>query len=499
MSLRHRRVSRRSFVKGTLLGAAAVTLPNLVTRNVLGANDDIRAATIGVNSRGGSHIDAIYKIPGVRMVGVCDADKNVLGRSADNIAKKLGGEKVIAELDVRKLLDNKEIDIVTIATPNHWHSLMAIWAMERGKHVYVEKPVSHNVWEGRQAVNASRKYKKICQTGTQSRASRKGIGAAVEYVRSGELGKILYAYGTCFKPRPSIGKLKEPLKIPANIDYDLWCGPAAKVDLFRPKLHYDWHWDFNTGNGDLGNQGIHQMDIARWFLGEQTLSPRVMSIGGRVGYDDAGDTANTQLIFHDYDKAPLIFEVRGLPKEKLDWKTGMDNWRGTGVGVLVQCEGGHVVVPNYYSTAAHDKDGKKIKDWRETDPMTPHVANFIEGVRSGKQSDLFADIEEGHLSSALCHTGNISYQLGAKTKSAAIREQIKSNKLATESFERMAEHLGKNGVDIMDETLTIGPWLSMDVKTEKFTVEGAVNVKANALLTRPYREGYVVPNLSPLA
>lgn len=492
-----RRLTRRTFVKGTLAGAAALTIPMTVTRNVLGANDELLSATIGVGGRGGSHIDAMYKIPGVRVVGACDADAKNLGRTADGLAKKLDGQKVLAETDIRKLLDHKELDVVTIASPNHWHSLMAIWAMERGKHVYVEKPVSHNVFEGRQAVHASRKYNKICQTGTQSRASRKGIGAAVEYVRSGELGKILYAIGTCYKPRQSIGKLKEPLKIPDNIDYDLWCGPAAKVDLYRPKLHYDWHWDFNTGNGDLGNQGIHQMDIARWFLGEQTLSPKVMSIGGRLGYDDAGNTANTQVIFHDYEKAPLIFEVRGLPKEKLDWKTGMDNYRGAGVGVLVQCEGGHVVIPNYYSTTAYDKEGKKIKDWRETDPMTPHVANFIEAVKTGKRDNQYADIEEGHLSSALCHTGNISYQLGKKAKAGEIREQIKGNKVAADSYDRMAEHLGKNGVDISGETLTIGPWLTMDVKTEKFTGEGAD--KANKLITRPYREGFVVPNLAPLA
>ena len=489
-----RRFSRRSFVKGTLAGAAVLALPN-VTRNVLGANEEIKSATIGVGGRGGSHIGAMYRIPGVRVVGACDADKNNLGRTADNIAKKLPGGNAIAEIDVRKLLDNKDIDVVTVASPNHWHSLMAIWAMERGKHVYLEKPVSHNVWEGRQAVHASRKYNKICQTGTQSRASRKGIGEAVKYVRDGELGKILYAVGTCFKPRKSIGKLDKPLQIPANIDYDLWCGPAAKVDLYRPRLHYDWHWDFNTGNGDLGNQGIHQMDIARWFLGEQTLSPKVMSIGARVGYVDASDTPNTQIVFHDYEKAPLIFEVRGLPKQGLDWGKGMDNYRGAGVGVLVQCEGGHVVIPNYYSAAAYDKDGKSIKSWRETDPMTPHVSNFIDAVRSGKHTDLYADIEEGHLSSALCHTGNISYQLGQKAKADDIRQQIKSHKEGTASFDRMADHLDKNGIKVNDPTLTIGPWLNMDVKTEKFTN----NEKANKLLTRPYREGYVVPDLSPLA
>lgn len=497
---RNRHITRRVFVKGSIVTAASLTIP-LASRNVLGANEQIHCATVGVGGRGGSHIDALYRQKDVKITAVCDADKNTLDRSAASTEKKVGN-KVGAFVDFRKLLEEKDLNVVTIATPNHWHSLMAIWAMQAGKDVYCEKPVSHNVWEGRQVVHAARKYSKICQTGTQSRSSRKGIGEAVAYLQKGELGKIQYAVGTCFKPRQSIGKLDKPLQIPAHIDYDAWCGPAAKVDLFRPKLHYDWHWDFNTGNGDLGNQGIHQMDLARWFLGEKALSPRVMSIGGRLGYDDAGNTPNTQIVWHDYEKAPLIFEVRGLPKEKLDWKTGMDNYRGAGVGVVIQCEGGHIVNPNYYSATAFDKDGKKIQGWSNTDPMTPHVANFIDAVRSRKHTDLHADIEEGHLSSALCHTGNISYLLGKKITGQEGREKALENKAAAESFDRMAEHLKKNGIDMNPDTLTYGPMLQMDPKTERFTAApgGAAQLEAaNKLLTRPYREGYVVPNLSPVA
>jgi predicted dehydrogenase len=225
-------------------------------------------------------------------------------------------EKVTGYTDMRKLFDDKSIDAVSIATPNHWHALASIWAIQAGKDVYVEKPVSHCVWEGRQIVKAARKYGKIVQTGTQSRSSREGIAAAVKYVQEGNLGKILLSRGLCYKRRGSIGKSEGEQPIPESIDYDLWCGPGPKGPLMRQKLKYDWHWTWDYGNGDLGNQGIHQKDNARWFLGEMELSPSVWSVGGRLGYEDDGETANTQIIYHGYEKAPLIFEVRGLPENK---------------------------------------------------------------------------------------------------------------------------------------------------------------------------------------
>ena len=197
------------------------------------------------------------------LVALCDCDENVLNKSATD-------KDVQKFIDYRKLLEDKNIDVVSIATPNHQHSIMGIRAVMAGKHVYVEKPVSHNVWEGRQLSEAQTKFDRVIQCGTQSRSSP-SLQKAVKWVQAGELGKILYAVGTCYKPRKSIGKLDKPLQVPKHINYDLWCGPAEKRSLFRPKLHYDWHWDFNTGNGDMGNQGIHQMDIARWFLGYLSL------------------------------------------------------------------------------------------------------------------------------------------------------------------------------------------------------------------------------------
>ena len=260
--------------------------------------------------------------------------------------------------DIRKLLESKEIDAISIATPNHWHSLGAIWGCQAGKDVYVEKPVSHNVWEGRQLVKAAETHKRIVQMGVQSR-SAVGLAAALEWLKAGNLGKLIYARGLCYKRRASIGKVDGPQTIPDNIDYDLWCGPASNEPIRRKNLHYDWHWVWNTGNGDLGNQGIHQMDIARRFLGEPALSPKVFAVGGRVGYEDDGETPNSMFLVHDYEKAPLIFEVRGLP-EKPGAK-GMDKYRGASIGVIVQYENGYVVCPNYNDAIAFDNDGNEIQ------------------------------------------------------------------------------------------------------------------------------------------
>ena len=252
----------------------------------------------------------------------------------------------------------------------------------------------------------------------------------------------------------------------------------------RKKFHYDWHWIWNYGCGDLGNQGIHQMDIARWFLGVNELSPRVLSVGGRLGYVDDGETANTQMIYHDYARAPLIFEVRGLPAKTGEKK--MDSYKGAGVGVIIECENGYVVVPDYHKATVFDKEGQQIKQFTGGED---HYANFIKAVHSRKTSDLNADILEGHLSSGLCHTGNISYRLGAQKSPDEIREAIQGDKGASETFGRMAEHLAANGVDITKDKVTLGVPLKMDPKTEKFIG----NAQANTMLTREYRAPFIVP------
>ena len=368
---------------------------------------------------------------------------------------------------------------------------MSCLALQAGKHVYCEKPVSHNVWEGRQIVHWARKMNRMAQCGTQSRSSP-SLHEAHKWLHAGHIGKIQYAVGTCYKPRKSIGKLDQPLVIPEHIDYDMWCGPAAKVDLYRPKLHYDWHWDFNTGNGDMGNQGIHQMDIARWFLNEQTISPKVMSVGGRLGYSDAGNTPNTQTVIHLYDNAPLIFETRGLPESKAaqaEWKP-MDNYRGSGVGVLVQCEQGYLVIPSYTNATAYDNEGKEIQSWSGSGD---HFGNLIDAIRSGNQDDLNGEILQGHLSSALCHTGGLSHQLGRPATAKEAAEACSQHERFADSFDRMAQHLRKNEVDIDNQpALTLGPWLEFDVEAE--TVRN--NDAATLLLTRNYRQGYEIPSVN---
>jgi predicted dehydrogenase len=482
-----KQINRRSFIKGSVLGAAALSLPARSWASVIGANEEIRVAVVGIKGQGGGHIRTLQGMrqsEKVRITALCDVDKDVLAAGAKRLADS--GEQVETYVDFRKLLESKNVDAISLATPNHWHALGAIWAVQAGKDVYVEKPVSHNVWEGRQIVLAARKYNKIVQTGTQSRSSE-GIRQMVQWINEGNLGKIQVARGLCYKQRNSIGKVSGPQPIPASIDYDLWCGPAPKEPLMRRQLHYDWHWVWPTGNGDLGNQGIHQMDIARWFLGETELAPRVWSIGGRLGYDDDGTTPNTQIVFQDYARAPLIFEVRGLT-EKAGSKS-MDRFpkaNGGSVAVIIECEGGHVLVPDYRQATAFDKDNNRIISFQGA---SNHHANWIRAVRSGKHSDLTADILEGHLSSALCHTGNVSHLVGKTRRSEEIREAIKGDRDATATFERMAEHLAAHNVDISGEVVTLGEFLRMDPKSEKFLG----HAKANELLTRDYRAPFVVP------
>jgi predicted dehydrogenase len=481
------RLTRRSILKNTAHGSTVLGMPAASWNRVRGANDALRVAVVGFHGRGEDHINGFKKVPGVRLGALCDCDDRVL----DATISKLKGEghDVKGYKDVRECLADRDIDIVSTATPNHWHALITVWACQANKDIYVEKPVSHNVWEGRKAVEAARKYKRIVQTGTQSRSSQ-AIRAAVEWVRAGNIGKIKVARGLCYKPRPSIGKVDGPQPIPEGIDYNLWCGPAPMVPLMRKRLHYDWHWDFATGCGDLGNQGIHQMDIARWFLGESALSPVIVSTGGRLGYVDDGNTPNTQIVYHGYENAPLIFEVRGLPRDKASqssWGSStMDKYMGGSVSVVVHCEGGHILVPNYNSAIAFDKSGKEIKRW---DGAQDHYANFVNAVRSRQVEDLNADILEGHLSSALCHTGNVSYRLGHKQAPGAIREQLKQYASLDEAYDRMVEHLRKNEVNLDVDQLTLGMGLRMDPAKERFVG----SAEADKLLTREYRAPFVVP------
>jgi len=482
-------LSRRDFLENSMLAMAAATLAaqtNTARAQADGdaqSGDKLNVACVGVNGRGGSHIAEFGKRKDCVITAIVDADEGVGNRKADDIEKRFGTRPKVY-LDMRKCFEDPSIHIVSIATPNHWHALSAIWAVQAGKDVYVEKPVSHNVSEGRRIVEAARKYKKIVQTGTQSR-SNPGMRQAIEFLHQGGIGEVKLARGLCYKRRPAIGP-RGNYDVPANVNYDLWSGPAPMNPLTRPKLHYDWHWQWDYGNGDLGNQGIHQMDIARWGLNEMSLGQSVLSYGGRFGYEDAGETANTQVCIHEYPGAKrLVFEVRGLPTEK---------YMDAAVGVIFYGSEGTLVVPSYNGGVVFDKQGNKTDKSFSGGGDSHHFDNFVKAVRSRKHEDLNADILDGHLSSALCHVGNISYRLGTPVPAAEIARALASDQEALETLDRFQSHLLDNKVAPDSTKVTLGPRLTLS--GEEFTGERAS--EANKYLTREYRAPYIVPKTEDL-
>jgi predicted dehydrogenase len=489
-------LNRRQFLSESALFAAAAAAANAVPALALDekpvkveAGDKLRVAVVGVHGRGMSHVGGFANKNGCVITTVCDCDEGVIG-SAMKRVEDAQGKAPKYEQDIRKVVADKDIDIISIATPNHWHALAAIWALQNGKHVYVEKPVSHNVSEGRRIVEAARKYKRICQAGTQSR-STDGMRAAIGYLRAGKLGQVKLARGLCYKLRPSIGKVNGPQQPPKTMNYDLWCGPAPLKPPMRNTrngtVHYDWHWIWDYGNGDLGNQGIHEMDKARWGLGKNTLPQAVFSVGGRFGYVDDGETPNTQICVFDYGDAELIFEVRGLPSVS-PYPSEGGKRGGNYVGNIFYCTDGYMVCPSYSSGTAFNPKGEVIQAFNGGSEGE-HFANFVKAVRSGKVEDLNGDIEEGHLSSALCHLGNISYRLGAEQTYDKAGKALGDDKEAVATLERMRDHLKANEVMIDGLTYHVGPKLAINPKTESF----AGNKDADAMLTREYRKGFEVP------
>lgn len=476
--------SRRDFLRDSALLSAGIAVAGnseLVAEEPkkVAPADKLRVAVVGVRGRGSAHVGGFLdkdNQKGTVITTVCDCDTGVIA-GAMNTIEKAQGKAPKFEQDIRKVVTDKDVDIISIATPNHWHSLMAIWAMQNGKDVYVEKPVSHNVLEGRRCVEAARKYNRICQTGTQSR-SGKGLRDAMAFMHEGKLGKIKLAHGLCYKPRGSIGKVSGPQPIPNGIDYNLWCGPAPMKPLMRKNLHYDWHWIWDYGNGDLGNQGIHEMDKARWGLGKNELAKSVISIGGRFGYIDDGETANSQICVFDYGDCQLIFEVRGL-------KTG--DVMGAKVGNIFYGTEGYMVVPNYSKATAYTLKGEKIKEFGGGED---HFGNFLKAVRSRNATDLNADILEGHLSSALCHLGNVSYRMGSTENYDKTKSSFGDNKEAADILGKMTEHLKDNGVALDKTPYRVGLKLDFDPKKETFIG----NKDANKMLTREYRKGFEVPD-----
>ena len=479
-------ITRRQFFEDSLLASAAAAAamqlgPTTTVGRAAAASDTINAAILGCGIRGKQHVAALTRLSGCNVACVCDCDSERMGKLAEEAraAKGKSGGEVKTVADMRRVFDDKAIDVVFVATCNHWHALAAIWAMQAGKHVYVEKPVSHNIGEGRRIVEVSRKTGRLAQAGTQRRSSR-ALAAAVEYMRQGKLGEVRLARSVIYGRRGSIGGPGE-FQPPSSVDYDLWAGPAPMSPITRPQFHYDWHWFWETGNGELGNNNIHMADVCRWGLGVAGLGNRVVSIGGRFGYRDAAETPNTQIVVHDFGDKAIVQETRGLKSEGFGPKVD-------GGAIFYGSEG---IIAD---TSLFDLDGKLVRTFEGGDGN--HFQNFLDAVRSGDREQLNAEILEGHQSTALCHVGNISYRLGKPAGVDAVRAALAKLGVddANDTFDRTVEHLAANDVDLKDVPLRLGEVLTIDGPSESF----AGNDRANALLTRDYRKPFVVPSAAEI-
>jgi predicted dehydrogenase len=482
------RRTRREFLKGSAAAAAAIAVPMVASSRVLGANDTIHVGVAGIHGRGGAHISEFIKMKGVQISHLIDPDARLFEGRIKAI-EKAAGHKPKCFQDIRKALEDKELDAVSVATCNHWHSLITIWACQAGKDVYVEKPCSHNVFEGRKCVEAARRHKRIVSHGTQSRGSKQWA-QIVELIKSGKYGKLLVskAYASkSGKGRWSIGA-KELMEPPAGFDFDIWLGPAPKQPYHENIVHYNWHWFWDFGNGEIGNQGVHQMDLARWGIPGATLPKSVISIGGRYvetsDYKDQGQTPNFQIAVMDFGGPLLVFEVLGVTDKKgptgKSWPKRVDN--------EFYLEEGTIVKDKFYPKGK--KEGQPLAEVKIDRPTGSIFQNFIECVRSRKQEDLMADIEVAHYSAALCHLANASYRMGKQVPFGQGYEALGSNEQVRESVKAMEDDLKTVlGMDLAKQTYCLGPKLEVDARSERFVGHEA----ANKLLTRVYRAPYVVP------
>jgi predicted dehydrogenase len=474
------RLDRRSFLKRTLTAGAVFAIGGTrASGRILGSNETIRVGVAGLHGRGKDHVAEYLARKDVQIACLIDPDTRTFAKRIGEIEAK-GGAAPQAVQDLRRALDDKSIDVISIATPNHWHALAAIWAMQAGKDVYVEKPCSHNLHEGRVAVETARKLKRIVQHGTQARSS--GEWARIEAIaRSGKLGKLLVSRGLCYNRRDSIG-VKPPSPAPAEVDFNLWLGPAREQPHHQNLVHYNWHWFWDFGCGDIGNQGVHQMDIARWCIPGATLPRSVLSLGGRFGYQDQGETPNTQMAVFDFGETQLLFEVRGLPS---------DPFQGEKVGNVFHFEAGTIA-----GGKLHPKGGGKPEPLPAIEPERKRgqgggiFGNFLACVRSRKVEELDAEILEGHYSSGLCHLANISYRLGETVPFNPRTKALGEDRETYETLARLEAHLSEgNGLKLEGLQYRLGRKLLLDAKTETITGDP----EASKLLTREYRPPFVVP------
>ncbi|MFN3325038.1 MAG: Gfo/Idh/MocA family protein [Bryobacteraceae bacterium] len=397
-------ISRRSFFQGAALAVSA--------GRVLGANDRISIGIVGLGGRGMAHVGAYTKIEDCRIAALCDVNQAARERAQTRL-QNAGSDKAKEYKDMRELFADKQIDAVSIATPNHWHALATIWACEAGKDVYVEKPASHNIYEGWRMIEVARRTNRMVQVGSQSRSTPHKM-RAMQLLKEGVIGEVYQAKGLCFKRRKSIGKTPDE-PVPPGLDWDGFLGPAPMRPFSKNRFAYNWHWFWDTGNGDIGNQGVHEMDLCRWGLGEVAMPKSISSKGGKFVYDDDQETPNTQLAVFDYDKVQIVFEVRGLLTGP---EAGLPVRGGNYVGNLFLGSDGWMWVDGSGFQVYKGESNEKVMDEKGSDGagVVLHMKNFFDACRSRNHKDLTAEVEIGVISAAMCHLANISYRAGRELR-----------------------------------------------------------------------------------